>query len=241
MTSASNSCSCRRRPRPAALVRQHRLADDVADREDVRRVGAHLLVGRNEAADHQDTGVLRACGCEAQLDALEFTRSGAAAATINAIAQGETRFGTTQGGTPTSLTFNRISQFQGSIKRAGSSVGNLTSGSVTYSNNLEKIETIRDDGLIVGADPTIAALTGKVDVRFADTTLIDLAAGGTPVDLEFAYTLSASAKLVLTAHEVYLPKPKLAVEGRVACRRASISGVPRIYGSARGRKDLGRV
>jgi Phage tail tube protein len=42
---------------------------------------------------------------------LEFTRSGAAAVAINAIAQGETRFGTSQGGTPTSLTFNRISQF----------------------------------------------------------------------------------------------------------------------------------
>jgi hypothetical protein len=112
--------------------------------------------------------------------ALEFTRSGAAAATINAIAQGETRFATTQGGAPTSLTFNRISQFQGSIKRAGSPVGNLAGGSVTYSNNLEKIETIRDDGLIEGADPTIAALTGKVNVRFADTTLIDLAASGTP-------------------------------------------------------------
>jgi hypothetical protein len=101
----------------------------------------------------------------------------------------------------------------GSIKRAGSPVGNLTGGSVTYSNNLEKIETIRDDGLIEGADPTIAALTGRVDVRFADTTLIDLAAGGTPVDLEFSYTLSAQSKLVLTAHEVDLPKPKLAVEG----------------------------
>ena len=71
----------------------------------------------------------------------------------------------------------------------------------------------RDGGLIEGADPTIAALTGRIDARFADTTLIDLAAGGTPVDLEFAYTLSAQAKLVLTAHEVYLPKPKLAVEG----------------------------
>jgi hypothetical protein len=145
--------------------------------------------------------------------ALEFTRSGPAATTISAIAQGETRFGTTQGGTPTNLSFSRISQFQGSIKRAGGPVGNLTGGSVTYSNNLEKIETIRDDGLIEGADPTIAALTGRIDVRFADTTLIDLAAGGTPVDLEFAYTLWAQAKLVLTAHEVYLPKPKLAVEG----------------------------
>jgi hypothetical protein len=82
-----------------------------------------------------------------------------------------------------------------------------------FGDVLQKIETIRDDGLIEGADPTIVALTGRIDVRFADTTLIDLAAGGTPVDLEFAYTLSAQAKLVLTAHEVYLPKPKLAVEG----------------------------
>ena len=32
------------------LVREHRLADDVADREDVRHVGAHLLVDVDEAA-----------------------------------------------------------------------------------------------------------------------------------------------------------------------------------------------
>ncbi|MBK8909227.1 MAG: hypothetical protein IPM60_15505 [Rhodospirillales bacterium] len=145
--------------------------------------------------------------------ALEFTRSGAAAATINAIAQGETRNDTTQGGTPTTLAFNRISQFQGSIKRAGAAVANLTGGSLTYSNNLERIETIRNDGKIDGADPTIAALTGRIDVRYSDNTLIDLAAAGTPVDLEFAYTIDANNKVVFTCHEVYLPKPKLAVEG----------------------------
>jgi Phage tail tube protein len=53
----------------------------------------------------------RHAGVKLNSIALEFTRSGPAAATINAIAQGETRFGTTQGGTPTSLTFSRISQF----------------------------------------------------------------------------------------------------------------------------------
>jgi hypothetical protein len=144
--------------------------------------------------------------------ALDFQRSGAAAASINAIAQGETRNGTSQGGTPSTLAFNRISQFQGSITKAGQPVGNLTSGSLTYSNNLEKIETIRSDGLIDGADPTVAALTGRIDVRFADTTLIDTASSGTPVDLEFGYTVGASS-VMFTAHEVYLPKPKLAVEG----------------------------
>ena len=144
--------------------------------------------------------------------ALDFQRSGAAAATINAIAQGETRNGTSQGGTPSTLAFNRISQFQGSIKQAGTAVANLTSGSLTYSNNLEKIETIRSDGLIDGADPTVASLSGRIDVRFADTTLIDTASSGTPVDLEFGYTVGLSSAM-FTAHEVYLPKPKLAVEG----------------------------
>ncbi len=144
--------------------------------------------------------------------ALDFQRSGAAAATINAIAQGETRNGTSQGGTPSTLAFNRISQFQGSITKAGQPVGNLTSGSLTYSNNLEKIETIRSDGLIDGADPTVASLSGRIDVRFADTTLIDAASSGTPVDLEFGYTVGTSS-IKFTAHEVYLPKPKLAVEG----------------------------
>jgi hypothetical protein len=43
---------------------------------------------------------------------------------------------------------------------------------------------LRDDGLIEGADPT------------TDNTLINLTAGGTLVELEFAYKLSAQAKLV---------------------------------------------
>jgi len=145
--------------------------------------------------------------------ALEFQRSGAAAMTVSAIAQGETRFAASQGGTPTTLAFSRISQFQGAIKQGGNPVANLTGGSLTYANTLEKIETIRSDGRIEGADPTIAALTGRIDVRFADTTLIDLATSGTAVDLEFGYTINAGLKAVFAAHEVYLPKPKLAVEG----------------------------
>ena len=145
--------------------------------------------------------------------ALEFTRSGAAAATIQCVAQGEQRFNASQGGTPTKLDFRRISQFQGSISRGGAAVANLTAGSLTYANNLEKIETIRSDGLIDGADPTVASLTGTIEVRFADTTLIDLASNGTAVDLEFAYTIDNGLSLTFEAHEVYLPKPKLAVEG----------------------------
>ena len=72
--------------------------------------------------------------------------------------------------------------------------------------------------MIDGADPTVSALTGRIDVRFADTTLIDAASGGTPVDLEFGYTIGTSS-VKFAAHEVYLPKPKL--PSSADCRNAS--------------------
>jgi hypothetical protein len=144
---------------------------------------------------------------------LSFARSGAANATLNCIAQGETRNGSSGGGTPTSATLTRFNQFQGSIKKDGSQLGNVTGAQLTYTNNLESIETIRSDGKIDGADPTIAALTGTIDVRFADTALIDAATSNTPVELAFGYTIDADTHLIFTAHEVYLPKPKLAISG----------------------------
>src|SRR2546423_15374033 len=42
-------------------MRQHRLADDIADGVDVRHVGAHLIVGRDESAvGHHDAGLVGA-------------------------------------------------------------------------------------------------------------------------------------------------------------------------------------
>lgn len=144
---------------------------------------------------------------------LSFSRSGAANATINCIAQGEARAGSSGGGTPVALNLTRFNQFQGSIKKDGVVLGNVTGAQLTYTNNLERIETIRADGKIEGADPTIAALTGNIDVRFADTALIDAATNNTPIELEFAYTINEGFFLKFTAHRVFLPKPKLAVSG----------------------------
>ena len=144
---------------------------------------------------------------------LTFARSGGANATLNCIAQGESRVAASAGGTPTEEQITRFNQFQGSVKKDGTQLGNVTGAQLTYTNNLEKIETIRSDGKIDGADPTIAALTGTIDVRFADTTLIDAATNNTPVALEFGYVIDASRSLLFTAHQVYLPKPKLAISG----------------------------
>lgn len=145
--------------------------------------------------------------------ALKMATSGNASATFSCIGQGETRAGTTAGGTPTTATYTRFSQFQGSVKKTGASLGNVVSADIAYSNNLDAVRVIRDDGKIEGADPGKAALTGNIVVRFADTALLTAASNGTPIDLEFAYTINADTSLVIQAPAVYLPKPKTPISG----------------------------
>jgi hypothetical protein len=152
-------------------------------------------------------------GVRANSIAFNFQRSGEAQATINLIGQGETAQTITKDNAPDELVYTRISQFQGSVKKGGVLLGNVTSASVTYNNNLERVETIRSDGKLDGVDPGVAALTGSLAVRYADTALMDAARAGTPIDLELSYVIDADNKLVITCHEVYLPKPKRSVSG----------------------------
>jgi len=144
---------------------------------------------------------------------VKFARSGAADATLGLIAQGEVKRTTSADVTPTTLPITRFNQFQGSIKKNGQALGNVVAAQLTYSNNLARIETIRSDGKIEGADPTVASWTGNLEVRFADTELIDAATNNTPLELTFSYVIDATKSLTFIAHEVYLPKPKLSISG----------------------------
>ena len=140
-------------------------------------------------------------------------RSGLLTASAQLVAQGETVAGSSQAGTPTDYDLVRFGHFNGSIKRNGVSLGNVVSTQITYANNLDRIETIRNDGMIDGANPTIAALTGNIEVRFADATLVNQAIAGTPCELEFAYTLVSGESLTVTVHAVYLPRPRVEISG----------------------------
>ena len=85
----------------------------------------------------------------------------------------------------------RFGQFNGAVERNGAALGSIVSAQITYSNNLDRIETIRNDGMIEGADPSIAALTGTIDVRFANQTLLNQAVDGDAAELKFSFTRSA--------------------------------------------------
>jgi hypothetical protein len=156
-------------------------------------------------------------GCMLNSMALNFQRSGAANATLNILAQGETRYVASQGGTPTVRAYKPFSQFNGSIKRNTVTLASVTGAQFTYSNGMQGVPTIRNDGLIDGIDPTIVGITGSIDVRFADTVLLDDALTNNAIELELAYKMAGldgnNFSLTWTFHEVYLPRPKLPISG----------------------------
>lgn len=152
-------------------------------------------------------------GCVVDQLSWQMQRSGLLTATVSLVAQGETLATTTGAGTPTDISLLRFGHFNGSIKRDGTALGNVVSTQITYANNLDRIETIRADGKIDGADPSMAALTGSMEVRFADNTLMTQAIDGTACELEFAYSLPSGESLTFTVHSVYLPRPRVEIGG----------------------------
>ena len=152
-------------------------------------------------------------GCMVDRLSWSMQRSGLVTATVGLVAQNEVAATATAAGTPAAVNVQRFGSFNGSVKRNGTQLGNIVGAEITYSNNLDRVETIRSDGLIDGADAGIASLTGSIDVRFADTTLLDQALAGTPCALEFSYVLNANTSFVLTAHAVYLPRPRVSIDG----------------------------
>ena len=152
-------------------------------------------------------------GCVLDQLSWQVQRSGLLTATARLVAQGETVATTTSVGTPAELGLKRFGHFNGAISRNGSALGNVVSAEITYSNNLDRIETIRGDGRIDGADATMAALTGRIEVRFADSTLVAQAINGEACEMEFAYVLPSGETFTFTAHAVYLPIPRIEISG----------------------------
>ena len=144
---------------------------------------------------------------------LNASDKGPANGTVQLVAQGEEKASVTIDATPDTFALKRFSQGRGFIKRDGVSLAGVTGGSLTFSNNLERVRVIRDDGKIEAADPTIATCTGAMTLRFDGATLVAEAANGEPVILEHGFTMAEGWELSFELFRVFLPKPKYAVSG----------------------------
>jgi len=152
-------------------------------------------------------------GCMLDQLSWQLQRSGLLTATARLVAQGETIAALSGAGTPAELAVRRFGHFNGAISRDGAPLGNVISAEITYANSLDRIETIRSDGKIDGADPGMAALTGRIEVRFADSALVSQAINGDPCEISFAYVLPTGESFTFTAHAVYLPRPRIEISG----------------------------
>jgi hypothetical protein len=145
--------------------------------------------------------------------AFEMGREGPANASVQLVAQGEEKATATIDATPDTFALKRFSQGRGFITRGGQPLAGVTGGSLTFSNNLERVRVIRDDGKIEAADPTIATCTGSMTVRFDGATLVAEAANGDPVSVEYGFSMTDGWLLTFELFRVFLPKPKYAVSG----------------------------
>jgi len=145
--------------------------------------------------------------------AFEMGREGPANGTVQLVAQSEENASVTIDATPDALALKRFSQARGFITRGGQPLAGVTGGSLTFSNNLERVRVIRDDGKIEAAEPTIATCTGAMTVRFDGATLVAEAANGEPVSLTYGFTMAEGWELTFELFRVFLPKPKYALSG----------------------------
>ena len=167
-----------------------------------------LEIGMPEAPRYfLDTGCL--------VDSVKFpwAASGKANATVALIAQGQSHSAASSSGTPTGRALRRFQQAMGVIRKDGATLGNVTGGELTYANGLAAVRTIRDDGKIDGCDLGVAACTGQISVRFADTTLLIAASSGAPVALTLGWVIDADRSLLIDLPAVHLPLAKHPVTG----------------------------
>jgi len=118
----------------------------------------------------------------------EMGQEGPANARLQLVAQGEEGAAATIDATPDSFALKRFSQGRGFIRRGGSALAGVTGGTLTFSNNLERVRVIREDGKIEAADPTFASCQGGMTVRFDGATLVAEAANGDPVVVDYGFT-----------------------------------------------------
>ena len=134
-------------------------------------------------------------------------------ASIGLMGQGSATDTSSNAGTLAEVSQERFSHFNGSVSRNNSTLGSVTMAKLTFSNNLEAIETIRADGKVGGFDPGQTAVTGELRVRFDSTTLLDQASGGTSCDLDLLWQIDAGKSLAIAIPRIFIERPKLSISG----------------------------
>lgn len=178
--------------------------------------GKLALPARSIEIGHPDLpGYSTHYGVRANSLAIDMQRSGMTQATIGLIAKGETVLASTSStGTVTAMgNIERFAAATGAIEIDGAQMGEIVMASMTFSNGMEKDETIRPDGEINDVDPGTPSSSIRLLAKFADQSLLQKATAGTPVALTLLWRGPRETAFQITFGRVFLPRPKRPIQG----------------------------
>lgn len=145
---------------------------------------------------------------------IAMSRSGLLNATLAMMGKGETQpMAATTAGTPTAYSaIERFAQAVGYVSEGGDQLSGVASAQFTYSNALDKVETIQPDGEIEDVDPGMPSMTGSLVLRGLDSPIEASGRDGTPRELSFGWTRGTSS-LVFTVPRAFFPRVKSPIDG----------------------------
>lgn len=183
------------------------------------RSGAIAIPSASAEIGHPDVPAYSTnYGLRANTLQIQMRRNGWLDATIGLIGQGETALAaTSSAGTPTAFdaTLNkRFTQPTGQVLIDDMQVGGVVEATISFSNVLEKVETIRPSGEIEDSDPGMPTASLGLTLKFADRALMLKATSGTPVKIVLAWSIpGANRTLRIELPRVFLPRSKRPVTG----------------------------
>ena len=139
--------------------------------------------------------------------------TGPAEWTLGLLGRDETNSGTSVDASPTLATITRFQKPTATISREGTPLGNITAGTIRYSNGLEAVRTIRSDNKLEGVDLSIGTGGGSITSRFASTTLIDDAIANADLEIAYKLTISATKSIEFIYHRCFLSRPRIGIQG----------------------------
>lgn len=109
--------------------------------------------------------------------------------------------------------------FQGLVKLSGTQIGGVLNGSISIDNEMDSgLYAFPDAGETPGERFALpegrAKISGDAELVFQDFTMVDLAAAGTEITLEWVYTNAAGDKLSILIDHAEIPLTSPAIDTR---------------------------